>query len=107
MRDSYKNSFSTQNRLDVKSSSVLWAYRTVEKITTRRTPFYLTYGLDSIVPIEFDLPTYRIINSPRLGVEASQLCRLQQLEQVEGIVLLLWSSLSCSRQGERKSMIRS
>ena len=68
---------------DVKLASVLWAYRIVEKITTRRTPFYLTYGLDSIVPIEFSLPTYRIIHSQRLDVEESQLQRLQQLEQVE------------------------
>ena len=68
---------------DVKLASVLWAYRTAEKITTRRTPFYLTYGLDSIVPIEFDLPTYRILHSTRLGVEESQLWRLHQLEQVE------------------------
>lgn len=31
---------------DVKLQSALWAYRTAEKITTRRTPYYMVYGLD-------------------------------------------------------------
>lgn len=42
---------------DAKLPSALWAYRTAEKITTKRTPFYLTYGLDSIIPVEFEVPT--------------------------------------------------
>jgi len=68
---------------DVKLSLVLWAYRTAEKITTRKTPFYLTYGLDSLVPVEFDVPTYRLIEDRRLGIEESQLHRLQSFELLE------------------------
>ena len=68
---------------DVKLSSVLWAYRTAEKITTKRTPFYLTYGLDVLTPIEFDLPTYRILDSRRLSIEDSQTIRLQSIEKLE------------------------
>ena len=68
---------------DVKLASVLWAYRTAEKITTKQTPFYLTYGLHSVVPIEFEVPTFRILHHSRLGVEASQAYRLQQLEKME------------------------
>ena len=68
---------------DVKLSSVLWAYRTAEKVTTRKTPFYLTYGHDSVVPIEFDIPTYRLWDDRRLGIEESQIHRLQSFEKLE------------------------
>ncbi|KAL3701656.1 hypothetical protein R1sor_019678 [Riccia sorocarpa] len=61
----------------------LWAYRTAEKITTKRTPYYLTYGLNSILPIEFEVPTYRILCEERLFDEDSQDHRHQQLIKLE------------------------
>jgi hypothetical protein len=38
--------------------SVLFAYRTMKHSTTRHTPFYLTYGRDATLPVEFEFPTY-------------------------------------------------
>lgn len=38
--------------------SILLAYRTMPHSTTRHEPFYLTYGRDATLPIEFDIPTY-------------------------------------------------
>ena len=43
---------------DLLIPSVLFAYRTMRHSTTRHTPFYLTYGRDATLPVEFDFPTY-------------------------------------------------
>ncbi|KAL3675122.1 hypothetical protein R1sor_025070 [Riccia sorocarpa] len=68
---------------DTKLPAVLWAYRKAEKITTKRTPYYLTYGLNPILPIEFEVPTYRILCDERLSDEDSQDHRHQQLVKLE------------------------
>jgi hypothetical protein len=43
---------------DLLIPSVLFAYRTMNHSTTRHTPFYLTYGRDATLPVEFTIPTY-------------------------------------------------
>jgi hypothetical protein len=68
---------------DIKLASALWAYRTAQKITTKRTPFYLVYGMDSIMPVEFDIPTYRISTTERLDPEESLSPRLHDLDKLE------------------------
>lgn len=39
--------------------SVLWAYRTTPRRSTRETPFSLAYGMEVIIPLEIGLPTMR------------------------------------------------
>ncbi|KAL3690616.1 hypothetical protein R1sor_016925 [Riccia sorocarpa] len=39
----------------------LWAYRTTFKTTTGQTPFQLVYGQEAILPIEFMLPTLKVL----------------------------------------------
>lgn len=68
---------------DQKLPAAIWAYRTAEKITTRRTPYYLTYGMNPILPIEFEVPTYRILCEERLSEEESELFRLEHLLKIE------------------------
>ncbi|KAL3698608.1 hypothetical protein R1sor_012684 [Riccia sorocarpa] len=68
---------------DTKLPAALWAYRTAEKITTKKTPYYLTYGFNPILPVEFEVPTYRILCEERLSDEESQIHRLQQLIQLD------------------------
>lgn len=68
---------------DTKLPSALWAYRTAEKITTKKTPFFLTYGLDSIIPVEFEIPTHRILELARLNEEDSLNCRYDTLDLLE------------------------
>lgn len=68
---------------DVKLQSALWAYRTAEKITTRRTPFYLVYKMDSVMPVEFEVPTYRTSITERLSPESSLSPRFQEIEKLE------------------------
>ena len=45
---------------ETKLPSVLWAYRTSYKAAVGTTPFELTYGLNTILPIEFLVPTLRV-----------------------------------------------
>jgi hypothetical protein len=68
---------------DIKLQSALWTYRTAEKITTERTPFYLVYGMDIIMPGEFKMLTYRISTTNSFSVEESLVPRLEDLEKLE------------------------
>jgi hypothetical protein len=40
--------------------SALWAYRTSVKSATRFTPFRLVYGMESILPIECEIPSLKL-----------------------------------------------
>ena len=40
--------------------NVLWDNRTTPQSSTGETPFRLTYGSDSMLPIELDIPTHRV-----------------------------------------------
>ncbi|OAE27196.1 hypothetical protein AXG93_1931s1000 [Marchantia polymorpha subsp. ruderalis] len=68
---------------DAKLPAMLWAYRIAEKVTTRQTPYFLVYGQHLILPIEFEVPTQRILDSRRMGAEESQLYRLQEVMMLE------------------------
>ena len=57
---------------DRKLDSVLWAFRTSFKVTTRMTPFRMTYGLEAVVPMEFMIPSLRMAVSERLPMEESR-----------------------------------
>lgn len=68
---------------DTKLDAALWAFRNTEKITTKQTPFFLAYGMHPIMPIKFEVPSYRILQQDRLSAEESQLIRLQNLMALE------------------------
>ena len=77
------------NRIDweQKLPSVLWAYRTAYKASIGTTPFELVFGLDSILPIEFLVPTLRVAKQlDWTGHELSQ--RIDELEKLDEIRLL-------------------
>lgn len=85
---------------DAKLPSALWAYRTAEKIMTKRTPFYLTYGLDSIIPVEFELPTKWILISEREPEAESNMCRYAGIQKLEEDRLISLEETSL-QQGKR------
>jgi hypothetical protein len=39
----------------------LWAYRTLVKTATRFSPFQLVHGVESILPIEFEIPSLKLV----------------------------------------------
>ena len=45
---------------DTKLHSALWAYRTSYKTSIQSTPFRLAYGLEAVMPMEFQVPSLRI-----------------------------------------------
>jgi hypothetical protein len=65
---------------DTKLTAALWAYRTTYKVTTRATPFSLMYGIEAILPIEFEVQTLRIAMEQRLDTSQSLKDRLASLE---------------------------
>jgi glutamine synthetase adenylyltransferase len=65
---------------DTKLTAALWAYRTTYKVTTKATPFSLMYGIEAILPIEFEVQTLRIATEQRLDTLQSLKDRLASLE---------------------------
>ncbi|GJS33524.1 reverse transcriptase domain-containing protein [Tanacetum coccineum] len=55
-------------------SHVLWAHRTMIKLSNEETPFLLTYGAEAVIPVEIGMPTLRtaevdmIKNNEDLGI---------------------------------------
>jgi hypothetical protein len=63
--------------------SALFAYRTLRQNTTRYEPFYLTYGRDATLPIEFEIKTY-----PTEEIKDQDFEKLyfNRLEQIMGVL---------------------
>ena len=64
---------------DTKLHSALWAYRTSYKTSIQSTPFRLAFGLEAVMPVEFQVPSLRIQIRERLPEKQSEHARLQQL----------------------------
>jgi transposase InsO family protein len=47
---------------DLRVPTVLWAYMTTCKKLTMKTPFKLVYGLEVVVPMEYLVPSLRIVS---------------------------------------------
>ena len=39
---------------------ILWAYRTTVRNATGEAPFSLAFGIEAVVPVETEVPTYRV-----------------------------------------------
>ena len=64
---------------DTKLNNALWAYRTSFKTSVQSTPFRLTFGLEAVMLVEFQILSLRIQVKEWMPEEASELVRLQQL----------------------------
>ena len=60
---------------DRQLQSTLWAYCTSYKTSIGSTPFHLAYGLESVMPIEFEVPSLRIQVQERLPEDESRIMR--------------------------------
>ena len=43
-----------------KLSHVLWTYRTTPRRSTGETPFLMTYGAETVIPLEIGFPTLKM-----------------------------------------------
>ncbi|GJW03196.1 reverse transcriptase domain-containing protein [Tanacetum coccineum] len=75
LREGIKARLGEENKNWVEEiSHVLWAYRTMIKSSNGETPFSLTYGAESVIPVEIGMPTLRttevdmIKNNEDLGI---------------------------------------
>ncbi|XP_070024935.1 uncharacterized protein [Nicotiana sylvestris] len=59
---------------------VLWAYRTVPKISTREMPYSLVYGTDAVIPVEVWEPSLRYSNESEPSNDES---RKQDLDEID------------------------
>jgi transposase InsO family protein len=68
---------------DLRVTTVLWAYRTTCKKLTMHTPFKLVYGLEAIVPMEYLVPSLRIVAFTDMDDTGTIHERLSQLAKLE------------------------
>ena len=60
---------------------VLWAYRTTTRTSTGETPFSLAFGVDAVVPVEIQVPSYRIEQYDPAGNQEDLRLHLDLLEE--------------------------
>jgi hypothetical protein len=69
---------------DLRVPTVLWAYITTCKKLTMHTPFKLVYGLEEVVPMEYLVPSLRIVaftDMDDTGVVKERLAQLVKMEE--------------------------
>ena len=45
----------------------LWGYRTSIRTSTGVTPYSLVYGMESVLPIELEVPSLRVLNENQIS----------------------------------------
>ena len=60
----------------------LWAYRTVVKTTIGFSPYHLVHGVESILPVECEIPSLKLAVEILLDTSTLEEC-LVHLEQLD------------------------
>jgi transposase InsO family protein len=68
---------------DLRVPTVLWAYITTCKKLTMKTPFKLVYGLETVVPMEYLVPSLRIVAFTDMDDTGDVQNTLKQLVELE------------------------
>src|SRR5438876_11247162 len=68
--------------------SVLWALRTSPSRATGKSPFFLTYGSEAVLPTELEFGSPRVCNFNEKQSEDSRLEDLDQLEEARDIAAI-------------------
>eukprot|EP00253_Pinus_taeda_P029098 PITA_29098 len=61
----------------------LWAYKITWKNTTGFSPYQLVYGKEALLPIEFQIQTYRLAAELGLDLSEAQQQRIMELNQLD------------------------
>ena len=73
----------------------LWAYRTTYHTPTHETPYSLVYGVESILPLERQIPSLHLAFQEGLTDEENARWRLEELEALDEKRLEAEQSLEC------------
>nr|MCH9869276.1 reverse transcriptase-like protein [Serratia marcescens] len=60
---------------------VLWAYRTTPREATGESPYFLTFGVEALVPVEVLLASHRVVNYNEATNDQAQRMELDLLEE--------------------------
>jgi hypothetical protein len=63
----------------------LWAYRTTWKNVTGHTPYVLVYGKKVLLPIQFEIKTFKIASELGLSLSEAQQQRVLQLNELDEV----------------------
>ena len=74
---------------------VLWAYRTTYKTPTQSTPFALVHGVEAVLPLELQIPSFRIAMREGLTEDENHKLRLDKLEALDEKRLQAQQNLEC------------
>ena len=58
-------------------------YRTTVRTSTGATPFSLVYGMEAVLPIEFQIPSTRVLQDAELGEDEWVQTRLDQINLID------------------------
>ncbi|KAL0300167.1 UNVERIFIED_CONTAM: hypothetical protein Scaly_2567500 [Sesamum calycinum] len=61
----------------------LWAYRIIVRTPTQATPYALIYGVETVLPLEQQIPSLRISIQEGLTEEENAQIRLEELEALD------------------------
>ncbi|XP_075079268.1 uncharacterized protein LOC142164725 [Nicotiana tabacum] len=90
----------------------LWAYRTTHRTPTQATPCSLVYGVETVLPLEHQIPSLRLAIQEGLTKKENARPCLEELESLDEKRLEAQQSLECyqarlSRTFNKKVRLRS
>ena len=78
-----KNLNENRTDSDKKLHNTLWSYQTTYKMSILSTPFRLGFGLEAVMPMEFQIPSLRIQVREQLSEIESEKIRLATMCELE------------------------
>ena len=85
-----------------KHPEALWAYRTTWRNTTGFSPFELVYGKVPLFSMEFEISTLRTTLEVGLDPSEAQKHRLEQLDELDEIRLVVFQKTTVVQQQRMK-----
>ena len=88
---------------DLKIHHAMWAYNSTFKTATGFSLFRLDYGIEALLPIEFEPMTLRTASKARLDLEESQQRRLVQLNKLDEVQLRARQAIEIAQAKMKKA----